>query len=402
MITTLEPNRTAPMPLLNRIHPAFRPMVLGAAIFLLANLLFSILVTFSPLNQRFNFSYGNFLPAKLARLKQMEAPSVDVLFLGTSQTNNGFATHAFEQAHPHPVRSFNLGLPNNRYDVMAGTLQLFIKQYGKPKLLLVELSPSIQERNSPYFYLPALYYRTMLEQSPDLLWPTLTSPWLDESVKRELLLSGFSSLYQYRYTFSPANLLGKAGSQIQHLYQRSMPSAHADDTPMPLTASKASTEIALTDIPESWLAGGWYPKAQSPQMTSPEGLRLSLDEARKYYIDTQKDVHFDKLDALLRQCRQWGIPVVLVSWPNHPEFVEQFQASPLHAPYEHGLRQLVSRHDVPVIHLGTSLVSGEAELSGLFADPRHLTPTGAMRFSRQLAHQVQRVAPQHSRVQTPP
>ena len=52
------------------------------------------------------------------------------------------------------------------------------------------------------------------------------------------------------------------------------------------------------------MAQGWYPKPQSPHMTTPEGIRRSVNEARKYYIDQQPAVYFDKLDTLLTYCQQ--------------------------------------------------------------------------------------------------
>src|SRR5688572_26793033 len=139
------------------IHPALRPILIGVLAFAAFNLLMTLAVTFSPLNTRFNFSYGNFLPAKLAMLKQAQPEKLDVLFLGTSQTNNGFITNVFEQVSGRHLNSFNLGLPNNRYDVMEGYLRFHTRKFGKPRLLLVELSPSIQENGSAYYYLPALY-----------------------------------------------------------------------------------------------------------------------------------------------------------------------------------------------------------------------------------------------------
>lgn len=52
------------------IHPALRPIVLGIGLFLLFNCVLTLGITFSPINSRFNFSYGNYLPKKLSLMAQ--------------------------------------------------------------------------------------------------------------------------------------------------------------------------------------------------------------------------------------------------------------------------------------------------------------------------------------------
>jgi hypothetical protein len=72
-----------------KVHPSLRPILLGITGFAVLNVLFTVGVTFSPLNSRFNLRYGNFLPLKISLLKQIPINKPYVLFLGTSQTNNG-------------------------------------------------------------------------------------------------------------------------------------------------------------------------------------------------------------------------------------------------------------------------------------------------------------------------
>ena len=393
-------------------HPALRPITLGILGFALFNICFTLGITYSPLNAKFNFSYGNFLPAKLALLKPQHHQPPNILFLGTSQTNNGFIPAVFDSVFQQPaiasqtgtLHSFNLGLPNNRYDIMQAYLQYHQHRYGKPQLVLVELSPSIQEKNAALYFLPALYYRTLIEQNPKLTPTYLSHPLLADNVKQELLLSGLSSLRQYRYTFSPVNVIKKISGKMSldriGFFQRFIAPAEANPTvPLetsdvadagensPAAESNASLESSL---PPAWMAQGWYPKPQSPHMTTPEGIRRSVNEARKYYIDQQPAVYFDKLDTLLTYCQQQGIPVVLVSWPNHPAFLQEFDRSPLHANYQAGLRQLLHKHPTPLIDLNAETPTSQAISSdGFFADPRHLTPTGAENFSRKLAQRLQ-------------
>lgn len=384
----------------------WRPMIVGIVGFVLLNLLFTSLVTFSPLNQRFNFKYGNFLPVKLQMLKVQTSPAVNVLFLGTSQTNNGFIPALFDARLGPGVKSFNLGLPNNRYDIMLAALQLHQRRYGKPQLVLLELSPSIQETDSRYYYLPALYYRTLIEQEPSQALVYLSNPLLADNVKQELLTSAFSSLRQYRNTFSPVNVLNKVGSKLQQLTQRLPVLANASSAMAEVPSVSGLDDSAMNDSgvddygedssasPPAWvtndlLAGGWYPKAQSVHMKTPQGVAQSVLEARKYYIDAQQVVHFGKLRALLAYCKAQGIPVALVTWPNHPAYVQAFQHSHLYPRYQQGVARLLKAYPVLWIDLNRySSAALPALGSGSFADPRHLTPEGARWFTQTLAERL--------------
>lgn len=359
------------------IHPALRPIVLGIGLFLLFNCVLTLGITFSPINSRFNFSYGNYLPKKLSLMAQQDPQKLNVLFLGTSQTNNGFIPNVFEETAREvlqgsdtiAINSFNLGLPNNRYDIMHAYLRYHIQKYGRPKLVLIELSPSTQEVDSYYYYLPALYYRTLIENSPSQAVEFLSHPHLAWKVKKELALAAFSSLYQYRHTFSPLNILEKGSSKISKLI-------HKDKSREPLLEEDFS-------ISEALMAKGWHPYMQSPNMKTPDGIRRSVQEAKAYYIDHQKTVRFDKLRLLIAYCKAQHIPVVLVSWPQHPEFSKILFQSPLGKEYLAGLNQLAQQESIPILNLNEQLPS--AIDPALFADPRHLTPKGAMQFSRILA-----------------
>lgn len=365
-------------------HPALRPVLIGVIGFLLLNLLLTAGVTFSPLNQRFNFKYGNFLPAKLQMLRANHPEKTNVLFMGTSQTNNGFIPSVFDQKFGHGVKSFNVGLPNNHYDIMLAYLRFHQQRYGKPQLVLLEVSPSIQEKDADLYYLPALYYRTLIEQQPALASTYLSNPLLAQNVKEELLGSSLSSLRQYRYTFSPINLLEKVSARLKKL--PGLPDATANAEPLVADSAELSDEAPPAWVTDEMLAGGWYPKPQSIHMKTSEGLRQSVVEARKYYIDPQKSVRFEKLEALLAYCQSEGIPVALVTWPNHPAFVKTFEQSPLHQPYQQGLARIRSRYAVMMVNLNDHLpASQQTETAGFFADPRHLTPEGARLFSKTLA-----------------
>jgi len=290
------------------------------------------------------------------------------------------------------LKSFNMGLPNNRYDIMLAYLQFHQQRYGKPKLLLVELSPTIQEQDASLYFLPALYYRTLIEQSPTLMPTYLSNPLLADNVKKELLFSGLSSLRQYRYTFSPINVLRKVQDKMDAFTGSQRAEASEGDS-----ATHTTQTNPLDAYNATWMEQGWYPKPQSQNMTSPSGLQRSVTEARKFYIDPQTSVSFEKLQALLNYCRQQNIPVALVSWPNHPAFLQEFQKSPLHEAYQAGLTQLLIRQPVPFIDLNqeetlqTNQMLKAGNVGGVFADPRHLTPFGAANVSGSLAKRLLKV-----------
>lgn len=383
-------------------HPSLRPILVGIASFALMNLIVTLCITFSPLNQKFNFNYGNFLPAKLAMLKSHSPSKLDVLFMGTSQTNNGFITSEFEKATGKPLNSFNLGLPNNHYDIMLAYLQFHQQRFGKPKLLLVELSPSIQEKDAYLYYLPALYYRTLIEQAPNLAGTYLKNPLLAKNVKQELFFSSLSSLHQYRFTFSPVNLLSKVSGKLNSL--SGFHDAAADAEPVYEEDSTSTNSIQPSmPIDPMMTEKGWYPKEQSPHMTTPAGIQLSVAEAKKYYIDQQKTVYFDKLQALLAYCQQQQIQVVLVSWPNHPAFLKVFEQSSLNIAYQQGLQALSSQTHTPIINLNQAIPATQTQTEGgLFADPRHLTPQGAKLFSTILARQLAHLPQGQTLIQSSP
>lgn len=365
---------------LKKIHPSFRPILFGALLFAAFNIVVTTGITFSSFNSKFNFHYGNFLPTKLDLMHQNNPKQLDVLFLGTSQTNNGFLTSSFEQASKTSVNSFNLGLPNNRYDLMEAYLESHIQRYGHPKLVMVELSPSILETSSYYYYLPALYYRTLIEQNPELTAQYLSHPHLAWNVKEELLLSGMSSFHQFRYSFSPLNILNKVTGKLSQLASKPKSSDEIE-------TAEASNAFPITpDMTQK----GWFPKEQSPEMKTPEGIKASVLEAKKYYFDHQPDVHFEKLQLLLAYCKQEHIPVVLVSWPNHPAFLKLFKNSTLKQHYDKGLQALLKETPTPLIDLNQELGHVEAhyEEDTLFSDPRHLTPSGAHLFSQILAQKL--------------
>jgi hypothetical protein len=373
----------------------FRPIILGTLLFILLNVGLSTIFILKPaIHERLDLLYGNFLPVKLQQLKAQANRPIDVLFLGTSQTNNGFATQAFEEASPVKLSSFNMGLPSNRYDVMLTYLQAHIRHYGKPKLLLLEMNPTFLDKETSLYYLPALFYRTLLDHDPQSLDLVMTNPHMPENVRHELLLS-VSSLHEYRATFSPLHLISKVADKISDITHRYTKTALAQEDANTDNLANKPAETLLgakkASLPGSFPVSlpmkekGWNPLDIKPSMLSKTGLVQASREADQYFLSQMPPVYFGKIQAILDYCHQQNIPVMLVRWPDHPGFRALFAKTGQQAPFEQGLQHLLQAEQVSYFDLNQNLPS---QLESTFSDPRHLTPAAAVSFSKLLAQKI--------------
>ncbi len=360
----------------------FRPILLGLVFFLAFNLFLTVGVQVVPkVRDKLNVRSDNLLPQKLELLEASPSKQFDVLFLGTSQTNNGFATHAFESALPgQSVQSFNLGLPGSRYDVMLTQLDYHIRHYGKPKMVMLEAADNLMEENGLHYYLPALQMRTLLDMDTQLIPFIFTNPEIAMNVKKELFYSSFSAVYRFRLLVSPISVQKKLTSTFEKALPASLSgAAHANNNPTEATPEDPVIQNS------AFRAHGWHPKPASPMMATPEGVKENARLAEGFYFASMDKLYFDRLEAMLVYCKQQDIPVVLVGWPNHPEYLARFNKSKLSKDYYKGLRQISQRYHVPLIDLDDYRPE---QVDGLFADVRHLTPKGAILFSEILAKQV--------------
>lgn len=368
-------NRTLPKITLFQL---FRPILLGILLFVLVNAGVSLLLTFTPsLNRAMNAKVDNHLPQKYQQLQALRPQPVDVLFLGTSQTNNDFATLAFEEAAPHSVSAFNLGLPGTRYDVMKTLLAAYIQAYGKPKHVFLEINDPLVEDKTVYFYLPALHYRTILEHYPNLFSQIWGQPDMAPEVRREFSMDTLSSLYQFRSIFSPLSLPKKLVKVVDRVAATFSRTAQASD-------SESSHAVAFQPS-EAMLTGGWQPKGTSGTMQTPKGVEQNALAAKQYYLDPLDKVNFTKLDHFLAYCQSQKIPVVLVQWPNHPAYNRYFERAAIAPAYHQEIERVRQKYQVTYLDLNKTL---PPSVAGLFADARHLTPQGAFYFSKVLAEKT--------------
>lgn len=355
-----------------------KPILLGLLLFLVLNVLVTVGFHLVPgLDRKFGLKVDNFLPQKLDQIASDTSQPPNILFLGTSQTNNGFVPSAFEQTVGQSVRSFNMGLPGTRYDVMMTYLEYHTLHVGKPRLVLLEVTDALVEPRDIYFYLPALHYRTLMEKDTRLMDFAWRNPLMAFEVRQELVCSALSVLHQYRSITNPLSVQKKVLKTLKRLLFGSNEADAAEVSP--------PVSVTLPVITSEMTATGWIPKAPSPIMETPGGAAKNAVDARKYYIDPLPDLNFAKFNAILTYCRQRNIPVVLVQWPNHPEYLRIFEASHLYQPYHQGLKEVIKTHQVPFVDLNWD--NPEA-VTGLYSDSRHLSPAGALKFSAILGERV--------------
>ncbi len=295
----------------------------------------------------------NVLKRKQALVAQDNPRQMDVLALGSSRTHNGFAANAFEASAEKPINAFNMGLPTGDYYIYSLVLKDFVRQYGKPRLVMLDASEFLFNRNLKSGY-NTLYLSTLIQQNPELAQSIWQSPFLDAEDKKEIVLSGLSGLYRYRVLLRPKTL----------------------------------AKMALKGLPvKSPLYDGWEPLPDKISIMSSEQRAIEAAEntARKFYqdypaIDTQP------FEALVTYCRESGIPVVMVRWPLHPTFVRTFETYPIQRDYDALLKRIATQYDVALVDLNT-----QAQLASdgqNFRDPSHLSESGAKTFSAILARQV--------------
>ena len=331
-----------------RMLRLYSPAAIGALLAVLASAALLLWITFFPMkNPQAYVGSGNLLPLKLSLV---EEKTPELLFMGTSQTNNGFSTLDFEKAAPGTLRSFNLGMPNNQYEVMLSYLKLHVARHGRPAMLLVDLSPTILVERSPHYGKQTRIYKQFLENNP----------WVPVEVKAAIFRLAFSAagtIYQFRQDYSPLTWITAAVGKSQP------PQVIWDRTTMD---------------------GGWTPKPRSPLMDSPEGYKKILAETRKYFLDDLPPMHFGRLHDLLNYCKEQEIPVTLVTWPNKEDFLAMMQEDGMYDLFSEGARNTASKFGAHWIDLNLHNKEGV----GFYSDPRHLTPKGAAHFSALLAREV--------------
>ncbi len=323
------------------------------ALVLLALLEIGIAVT--PLDDWLSGLIGRDLQVKNHELFHSNAyANTNTLFVGTSRTLYGFATPAFNQSQPS-FKAYNLGLAGSDLNIHRLLLDEFIEKYGKPKLLLIELSEFQLGRgglsqNSVHF----LAHEVL--EHPATLPELLKSPDLNWDDKSNLLLSVASRLYRYRSVLDFRSL----------------------------------TKQLFHPAPVEPLNTGWIGSTKVRNyLYNASALGAAASTRFDTLMKNRHPVNHPNIVGLITACQTQHIPVVLVSWPLHPIYQNHIHQDALGQQVLEQRRALSKRYHVPFIELDQGLSLDDARY---FNDMDHLNRTGAIRFTRILAQRLNKLS----------
>jgi hypothetical protein len=299
--------------------------------------------------QRLDHMAVNPLPQKLAQLVAYQAPHnpLETLALGTSRTLNGFVPASFGSKQG----VYNMGLPQASFDMALATLKTLQAQHQKPKRLLLEV---VDFMFDPHYVSHGLYYHQLMVQNPALFGDIWQSPYFTQADKEGLTVEHVSALSRYKTVLAPA-MLPQLLKGFLGRTKLTKPSAALQAGWEPLTQTQVETETAPTAPVKLWVKPHYLP------------------------LDTHS------FTLLLDYCQQHAIAVVLVEWPDQSQYATVAKGSPQRTAFLQAVTQASRSRHLPFISLEALPVSHK---DNLFADLRHLTPTGAKHYTNLLAQQI--------------
>ncbi|MGE0201229.1 MAG: DUF1574 family protein [Candidatus Melainabacteria bacterium] len=328
-------------------HIIWLPFMIAIGLFLLTD----VMISFTPVGQYLDDKVDNNLSRKLDNIRSDHPRQIDILALGTSRVNNGFKTETFEKSVPSGLNTYNMGLPGGSYYLIKLVLERHVHQYGKPKMVLLEVTDFLLN-NDFVSTNNILYYRSILANQPELASEIFNSPYLSMNDKQEIVLASLSGLYRYRSILAPdilAKMVLKGKSKDNRYFQ------------------------------------GWNPKKISKDMKSDRNVLMNAKARERRILSNYKQVDTERLENFLSYCQQENIPVVLFEYPSHPSYQGIFDRNAISRPYYEAVQKVVSEYHVPFVDLKKELPHN---VEGLFADSGHLSPAGAELMSGILAHRV--------------
>jgi hypothetical protein len=299
--------------------------------------------------QRLDHMAVNPLPQKLTQLATFHAPqkALETLAIGTSRTLNGFVPASFGATQ----NVYNMGLPQASFDMALATLKTLKAQHQKPRRILLEV---VDFMFDPHYVSHGLYYHQLMAQNPALLSDIWQSPYFTQADKEGLMVEHISALSRYKTVLAPVmlpqlikGLLGKTKPKPPVLLQAGWE---------PLISTQVETTTSTTDLVKLWVKPHYLP------------------------IDTQS------FTLLLDYCQQHAIAVVLVEWPDQSRYATVAKGSPQRTAFLQAVQHASASRHLPFISLDALPVSYK---DSLFADLRHLNPTGAKLYTGLLAKQVE-------------
>jgi hypothetical protein len=324
----------------------FRPFVIAILLILLAE----VLISWTPLDNFFDNQIENSLKDKQKELASYTDKGIDVICLGTSQTNDNLVTTEFEKLIPGNLNVYNFGLLSGDYYLFKLLLENYITRYGKPKLILLEVNEILFSKD--YFSsLNSLYFITFLKQHPERLDALFITPHIPIKGKLEMLFSLLSGMYRYR-------------SLLEYHKLRSL-----------LHEKKRVSKTVYFK--------GWSPLPVKPIMSDPKAMDQYIREKKEEILNGYEQGDSAKFHLLLTYCKQQDIPVVLIQWPNHPKYNDVIQKTTFYPYYKQVTEELSKQYGYPIIDLTQSVPE---DISKFYSDPRHLSQEGAVWYTRKLSH----------------
>lgn len=327
----------------------FLPFIIAIGLFVILD----CLILYTPVRDLLDTQLDNCLERKLIQVKADRPQQLDLLFLGSSRTNNGFVTEIFEKSWPtQAINAYNMGLPAGDYFLFKLALNNHIQQYGKPKLILLEVTdfffnPDFISNNN------ILYIRVLMAQNPAMVSAIFKSPELSLELKKEIFFASVSGLYRYRSLFTPNKfkkmLLNRESFKARKFFQ------------------------------------GWNPKEIKKVMASDHTVRENALARKRTLLDNFTRFDSSKLVSFLTYCQNENIPVVLVDWPSHPYYADLFEQHPISSTYHQEIAHIAKQFDIPFLNLSAQITPN---IAGLYADAGHLSPAGAKQYTQLLTQKL--------------
>lgn len=359
-------------------HALFRvrPFLIALLLFVL----FDLSLNIPAWKNQLDYMSNNPLPQKLQALKQDNPKALDVMVLGTSRVNNGFATPYFESASSLRLNTFNMGLPLANYLVLKQYLAFHIAHYGKPRIVVLEVADYLLNKRY-YSYQTALYYRDLLYPQHTLA-QVMSAPNLSWAYKQEILLSAVSNIYCYRRVLSPEALWTVLWSKIS--YKLNMLLGRQPD-PLPALQRTQPHNTEALPYKEGQSYDGWYPRTGKTLQHAALSYLTDAQHRAKTFQSNYTEIDAKGLQEVIDLCQQHNIEVALLIMPNRPEYSTQFQRQTVYPHYVETVEALARRNNIALLDL-----SKERQLPGkdIYTDSIHLNTAGAITYTRLLKQQL--------------
>jgi hypothetical protein len=346
------------------IFKAIRPFLLAIVAMLLFNLFLGLVYPLSGLQDKTELKYGNAFISKWQSLQRDS--STQGVFLGTSQTNNGFSAPVYFKQTGSLV--FNFGLPSAHYPVMQAVLEKYLLENPSPQVVFIELNARLLYAENTHAFMQALYFSRIISPLQQLQWASQLSP----DIRQELLWGQLFPLRRYRQSWSPINFFNQSAVKFNTLFEP--------------RSQDLSRSIPVTPIHNTFPLYGWEPRDEQQAMQSQVLQPKLLEEASQYFLAGLNTWQPERLNPLLTRCKKSHLNCVWVVWPNYTGFqalqnrlgIEARQAEMI---------SVVKAQGFPVVDLretSPAPCQGKQEMR-CYSDPVHLSRTAAEAYTQQLS-----------------